>query len=202
MRALLALALLLATVVPASAEPFPRGATFAVFAATADDVEDPRFTAELFLARALSRELERSGYRSQVLARSVATLAEDNLDEVVKADWFVEITAADAADGSYGTIGGFGDRAGAGVSILSSFNAADVTLYEAATLRPLATFRVDARAIMPALTSVGAVGDHFWIDLALPLFERAAANRAARAFARRAIAEMQHPAEEDQPVDR
>lgn len=201
MRPLVALAILLATAVPASAEPFPRGASFAVFAAT-EDAGDPRFTGELFLARALARELERSGYRSQVLSRSVATLAEDNLGDVVKADWFVEIAAADAADGSYGTIGGFGDGVGAGVSILSSFNSADVTLYEAATLRPLATFRIDARAVMPALTSVGAVGDHFWIDLALPFFERAAANRAARAFARRAIAEMQQPSEEVEPVDR
>jgi hypothetical protein len=192
---LAALAVLVAAFPAISGEP-PSGLSVALFsAAPAEEHELGGWTPELTIAKVMERELRRRGYETSVLNRTVASLFEDGLEESVQADIFVEI-AADQHDGEgWGAIG-TGGRVGSvdvggTVAIVRSVFAANVRIYDGRTGEVLDEFELSSRALTPALSSISLGGDHAWLTIGVPWFERRTRDRAATALARKVVAEVE-----------
>ena len=164
-------------------------------AAPAVENEMGGWTPELTIARSMERELQKLGYPTTVLNRTVESLWEDGLEESVEADIFVEI-AADQRDGEGWGAVGTGGRVGSvdvggTVAIVRSAFAANVRIYDGRTGAVLDEFELSSRALTPALSSISLGGDHAWFTIGVPSFERRTRDRAATALARKVVAEVE-----------
>ncbi|HVR44042.1 MAG TPA: hypothetical protein VMS56_11440 [Thermoanaerobaculia bacterium] len=142
------------------------------------------------VARALRGELERRGFDTVVLPRSVEEMDEDGITDVVDAAWIVEIVASDGRASSLGGVAGEGtiDRIGIGgeISIVRSELSAELRVWDGRSLELLGTLHLDSRATTPTLSGIGIGRRGAGIRLSLPWY--GTYSRAARSIARQAVA--------------
>lgn len=192
---LIAIALLLSAS-SAAAESARQQFSVALFsAAPVEENELGGWTPELTVAHSMERELQKRGYSTTILNRTVESLWEDGLEESVEADIFVEI-AADQRDGEGWGAVGTGGRVGSvdvggTVAIVRSAFAARVRIYDGHSGAVLDEFELSSRALTPALSSISLGGDHAWFSIGVPWFERRTRDRAATALARKVVAEIE-----------
>lgn len=193
-RFLFALALFLLATAPAAAldrQPM-RGDRFAVFAVPAEEGFDSGIS-EL-VARALRKELERKGFQTVVLPRSVTQMIADGIGEAVDASWIIEITYSDGNARSWGAIGTgreIGDTGvGGEIDIVTAALRAELRFYDARTFDLLEQFELDSRATTPTLSGIGLGGRYSWLWVSLPRMQRHPYSRAATVLARGAVSRI------------
>ena len=137
------------------------------------------------VADALRRELSTRGFD--------AFDAERTYDEAVSdgapvADYYVEVSAANASDVEYGGVGVGTRHAGVSMGVRVARVVAELRLYDGKTMELLSTHDLARRntAVLP--TSVGVGGGVFYAYIALPFIERAQLRRVVRATGRAAAA--------------
>jgi hypothetical protein len=147
---------------------------------TGDDLSE-------LIARVTARRLEKEGFETVVLPRSVEEMVADNLREVVGAAWIVEIVWSDSRSRTWGA-GGVGSGVGDGVvggdiAVVTAWLRADVNFYDGRTLEMLNRYELDSRATTPTLNGVTLGGRWSWLWVALPWGQRYPYQRAAAALA-------------------
>lgn len=132
------------------------------------------------LRETLRSELRARGYEATLVERTF-----DDLDreEVAEVDFLVEI-AGDSRSEERGGIGVGGPHASVTLGRVVADVAADVFVYDAATLEQLSHESLSKRdsAVMP--TSIGAGGARIFAWIAAPILERAQVRGVARQLAR------------------
>ena len=139
------------------------------------------------IARVTARRLEKEGFETVVLPRSVDEMVADNLREVVNAAWIVEIVWSDSRSQTWGAggvgAGGSDGVVGGDVAIVTAWLSADVNFYDGHTLEVLDRYELDSRATTPTLNGVTLGGRWSWLWVALPWGQRYPYSRAAAALA-------------------
>ncbi len=139
------------------------------------------------IGRVTARRLEKAGFQTVVLPRSVEQLVEDGLKDAVGAAWVVEIAWSDGRARSWGGLAGgtdVGDGVvGADVALVTATLVAEIRFYDARSLEMVDRFEVDSRATTPTLTGIGVGGRWTWLWAALPWGERLPYARAAGSLA-------------------
>jgi hypothetical protein len=139
------------------------------------------------IGRVTARRLEREGFITVVLPRSIDELVEDGLADAVDAAWIVEIAWSDGRARRWGGIEGGTDAGsatvGAGVAVVTARLAAEIRFYDARRLEMLDRFELDSHATTPALSGIGVGGRWSWLWASLPWGDRSAYQRAAGALA-------------------
>jgi hypothetical protein len=194
-RFLFALALFLVATAPAAAVDLRpmRGDRFAVLAVPAEGSERLGEVSEL-VARAIRKELERKGFQTVVLPRSVDQMVADGIADAVDAAWVVEITYSDGDARSWGGIGTGGEigdvDVGGEISVVTAALHAELRFYDARTLELIDTYELDSRATSPTISGIGLGGRHSWLWVSLPWMQRHPYSRAAGALAREAVSRI------------
>jgi hypothetical protein len=163
------------------------GDRIAVLAVPQDDGRRMHEDLSELIARVTARRLEKEGFSTVVLPRSVDQLVEDGLREAVGAVWIIEIAWSDGRARTWGggaAAGEVGNEAvGGDVAIVTAWLRADVNFYDARSLEMLDRFQLDSRATTPTLQGLGAGGRWSWLWVALPWGQRLPYSRAAGALA-------------------
>lgn len=163
------------------------GDRIAILAVPRDDGRRMNDDLSDLIARVTARRLEKEGFATVVLPRSVDEFVEDGLREAVDATWIVEIEWSDGrahtwgAGGAAGEVGG--GVVGGDVAIVTAWLSADVNFYDARSLEMLDRFQLDSRATTPTLNGLGVGGRWSWLWVALPWGQRLPYSRAAGALA-------------------
>ncbi len=160
-----------------------RGDKIAVLAVPEDEGRRMHDDLSELIGRVTARRLEKEGFKTVVLPRSVDQLVEDGLKDAVGAAWIVEIAWSDGRARSWGGIAGGTEGVGAEVGMVTAQLAAEIRFYDARTLEMVDRFEVDSRATSPALTGIGVGGRWSWLWASLPWGNRQAYGRAAGALA-------------------
>jgi hypothetical protein len=172
-RALPILALLLAAHAAFAFDSARRPARIAVLRGESD--------AQMAVADALRRELRARGLDAFDAERTYDEVVDDRTDI---ADYYVEITGGEATTEDYGGIGISGPHADVELGVVVSRLAAELRVYDAATMEVLATQNLSKRSTAVLPTSVGIGGRALYAFVALPFIERAQHRSVARAAAR------------------
>jgi hypothetical protein len=166
--------------------PVP-GDRIAVLAVPRDADRPIRDDLSELIARVTARRLEKEGFVTVVLPRTVDELVEDGLRETVNAAWIVEIAWSDGHARTWGA-GGAGGEVGGGVvggdvAIVTAWLRADVNFIDGRSLEMVDRFELDSRATTPTLQGLGVGGRWSWLWVALPWGQRLPYSRAAGALA-------------------
>lgn len=135
--------------------------------------------------------------RNTVASEFVAQLRQRGFDayetyEAVEgeADFVVEIVGGEPTSSEYGSLGVNSGGAGLALGVLVSRVAADIHVYDGATLELLSTDHLVRRSSGLVPTGVGVETGPFFAFVALPFIERVKARRVARAAARDAVSSV------------
>lgn len=137
----------------------------------------------------------RESLRDELRARGFdAYVAESTLEQISRSDdrsahFWVEIVG-DAETADYGGIGVGTPAADVSLGVLVSRVAADVRIYDGASLQLVVTEALAKRSTAVLPTSVGVGGRSLFAVIALPFIERAQVRSVARAAARELAARI------------
>jgi hypothetical protein len=139
---------------------------------------------ESTVVRALLNELRGRGLDAFDAGRTYDELMDD--EAVAIADYIVEVRGGEAHTEDYGGIGIGGRHGDLELGVVVSKVAAELRVYDGATMKLIARTDLSKRtaAVMP--TSIGIGGGSIYAYLALPLIERAQHRNVAKKAAREA----------------
>lgn len=140
------------------------------------------------LSRTLRDELRKSGVDVHVVPDSIDDLRDGG--DAVDADVLIEVSLGPADSQGWGGLSIGGPHVGAGFGLVHRRIAAEVRLYDAASLEEIESFVVEAGSASPALTSIGFGDGHGQVWLGLPIGYRGADAKLARSLAKDAAGKI------------